>query len=139
MTAEEMKALLDAALAPVNARLATLEKPAPEAGPSAEARAHTLAVNTKLERFISDGKLPNSPEARAFFVSQCPDGDALAQACAHYEAADKVVSTERSKQVEEPSSGPGAKDISALLTPAQLKICADNKWDPTKIYADLLK
>jgi len=135
MTPEEFKALLDAALTPVVARLTALETvqasaEKPAEGPTAEQRKLELERNTAMERFVSEGKLPNSPEARAFFVSQTPTVEALAEACAHYESAKPVVKT--TKTVIEPPK----PEVSEGLSKQQLKLLKDNGWTAEALYGD---
>jgi len=136
MTPEEFKALLEAAMAPVAERLTALEaKPAPKAeeGPTAEQRKFALERNTKLEHFVSTGKLPNSPEARAFFESQASSAEALAEVCAHYEASAPVVKT--TKTVIDPPKA----EVDSGLSKQQLKFMKEQGWSAEALYGDAAK
>lgn len=53
--------------------------------------AHSVAVNSAVERFISAGKLPPTAEAKKFAVAQCATAEGLKAFCDYYEQAPAIV------------------------------------------------
>jgi len=139
MKPEELTAAINAALKPVidaqaalSAEVAELKaKPAENSKqdpPAFDETKFALAVNDACERHISNAKLHNTPEARAFFKSQVTDQGKLDAANAYYDAAQSIVPTT--------AVGLNDKNIPAgpQLTAQQAKLCKDMGWDTKALY-----
>lgn len=74
-------------LVALNARLDTLEGNLKNKAQGA----HEVAVNSAIERVISAGKLPPTPEARQFAKAQCESPEGLKAFCDYYEQAPAMV------------------------------------------------
>jgi len=125
MNEEQLKALLEAALAPISARLASLEAPKASAAPAAPETEPTVTVAEPVEteadaevkamflaavdgafaRFAAQGKLV--PGAKEHFVSACSSPASFKAVCAMYESAPAVVSSEPIKAAP-PATAPRA-------------------------------
>jgi hypothetical protein len=111
------------------------------AAPAAEASAETTDAELQfdLERcaafegFVSDGKVPNTPEARARFMKQAKDAKALEQVVAFYTGAKPVVSTAAHQFAPAAELEPGTVP---KLGAQALKICRDMNWKPEELYKD---
>jgi ATP-dependent protease ClpP protease subunit len=138
MTAEEMKALLDAALAPLSARLEKLETPAARAAVATPAVSSDdkaaleleLARDSALDAAVSAGKIANTDADRARFVARAKSPEALAVLVAHYEAAAPIVSTAALKLAPVATvdgSGP-------VISDATKKLCKKFGWDAKALF-----
>lgn len=151
MSPEEMKALLEAALAPLAARLTQLEAPAPKAqadepepevevepvvenDAAAEIKAlFTATVGAAFDTFVRAGQA--KPASREHFMTASASPAAFKAACALLEASSPVATAPTG--LGEPSSTADASDPAASLTPAQREYAAKariniSKWKAPK-------
>jgi ATP-dependent Clp endopeptidase proteolytic subunit ClpP len=133
--AAQFSAALTAALAPITAELSALKQrveaaPSPTLQASADdATKFAAQAHAACERFISAGKLPNSPEARAFFAAQAKDAPALQSLCSFYDQAPVVVTVEKLNLGDPSKSG-------KKFTDEQIKLAAQLKWDLEALFKD---
>ena len=135
-----MKEIL-AQLAAIGERLTKIEAAAPAAQvvapPVAETADADLAFDLQrcsaFEGFVSDGKVPNTAEARARFMTQAKDAKALEQITSFYASAKPVVSTAAHSFAPVAELEPGTMP---KLGAQALKICRDMNWKPEELYKD---
>lgn len=109
----EIEAVVSRMLAPVlegfktlAADVAKLVAAPPKTETAPNAAELETAVNTACEKYITAAKLENTPEARAYFASQCKDAAGLATACAYYESRRPLVATNAADLIAPKSGGP---------------------------------
>ncbi len=135
-----MKEIL-AQLAAISERLTKIEAAAPAAQVVAPPVAETTDADLEFdlqrcsafEGFVSDGKVPNTAEARARFMTQAKDAKALEQITSFYASAKPVVSTAAHSFAPVAELEPGTMP---KLGPQALKICRDMNWKPEELYKD---
>lgn len=92
---------------------------------------HKTAVNSVIERFVTEGKLPPTPEARNMAEVQCQTPEGLAAFEAYYKTAPKLVATEPALNDRARGTAPKRE-----WTETQIKLAASAGTTPEELFGE---